>query len=332
MFGGSLEELLFFGRQLGFSLVGASALWGFVFWGLHHKDRKSPECIIFDWIAEKLLVLLSFGIVVGFASFVLLQLLSPAYAHEGIVLTLESDLWRAALQFMWPFYLAILAVFAVGAVLWKTKRALFLEKLGIFYGIQFALAFSILSLPVWTGELNLAQVFFAGHSVHSIFTLGTVIVLDFLIIVSQNSQLLRQHVFPLFPTLSKVIWVGLAVDFISVILVFEDAIALTPKFFFMQTVIGILIINGVFLVGPITRKMLASVTEEGAVLSSKWMLLASISGVISICSWSFNTFIDFFHALTFTYWHFALLYVGLLGIAFLGHLVMERFTKPVPDF
>jgi hypothetical protein len=332
MFGGTFEELLFFGRQFGFSLAGAAALWGFVFWRFRHKDKREPQCLMFDWIAGKLFLLLSLGIFAGFASFVVLQLLSPAYAHEGIVLTLESHLGSAALQFMWPFYLASFAVCIAGIALWRARPKLFLEKLGILYAVQFVLAFSILSVPAWTGKLDFAQVFFAGHSVHSIFTLGTVIVLDYLIIVSKNSKILQQHVFPLFPTLSKVIWAGLALDFLSVALVFDQAISLTPKFFFMQTAIGILIINGVFLVGPITRKMLASVSGKGAAVTPTWMLLAGISGVISICSWSFNTFIDSFHALTFSYWQFMLLYIGLLGTAFVGHLILDHFTKPAPNF
>ena len=166
-----------------------------------------------------------------------------------------------------------------------------------------------------------------GHSFHSIFTLGTVLILDFLFLLSRPSDLLRQHIFPLFPTISKVIWVGLAIDFLSVSLVFQEALRLTPKFFFMQTVIAILILNGIWLGGPIARKLMHSMTEGGEAMTRRWMNIASIAGGLSVSSWGTITFMDSFENLPFAYWQYALGYLALIAILFLGHVVMERFTK-----
>ncbi|MCH7604844.1 hypothetical protein IID24_02570 [Patescibacteria group bacterium] len=99
----------------------------------------------------------------------------------------------------------------------------------------------------------------------------------------------------------------------------------------MQTVLGILIINGVIMAGPLGRKLVDSVREHGEVMSRKWVAIASVAGMISVVSWSTNTFVDSFQHLTLGYLQFLLIYIGLIIVLYLGHELIEHPQKE-PSF
>jgi len=331
MFGAELTEFALFGKQFGLALAGAASLWGVVFVKRNKHGKQKEECLIFEWLASRLLIPLSIGLGTAIISWTVLLSILPVYAHGGISLVpSDMQIVDALKNTSFLFHLWI-AVSIVGFVLKKTKPTTFYNQLDTFYGIQFVIIVLLMAIPAWTGEFGRAQLFFAGHSIHSIFTLGTVLILDFLFLLSASSVLLKQHIYPMFPTVSKVIWVGLGIDFASVALVFNGAVAITPKFLFMQTVLGILIINGVILAGPIGRKLVDSVKEHGEAMGRKWITIASVAGVISVVSWSTNTFVDSFQHLSLSYLQFLLIYIGLIVVLYLGHELIERLQKE-PSF
>ena len=325
-----LTELLLFGKQLGLALVGAASLWGLVFAIKCRHENEKQRCLIFEWITHRLFTPLCIGIIIALFSWLLLTTFIPVYAHEGITLISTAVEKSQALALVSPAFIGWI-LFLFFALLFKiAKPALFNRYIGIFFAIQLGIAALLMSVPVWVGEFSRAQLFFISHSLHSILTLGTVLILDFLFLISRHSVILKQHIFPLFPTLSKIIWIGLGIDFLSTTLIWSDAIILTPKFFFVQTVIGIIIINGVFLSGPIARKILNSIQEGGEVLTKRWTSIANTAGIISITSWFTITLVDFFENLTLKYYHFLLLYLALLIIGFLGHVIWHSFDREKP--
>ncbi|MDA1337329.1 MAG: hypothetical protein O3C23_00975 [bacterium] len=332
MFGIELSELFLFARQLGLVLIGAASLWGFVLtrWTRHRSFEK--DCLVYDWIGAKLLLPFFMGVAATLLSWVLLTSFNLAKAHEGIILASSQNLATQQGEAAGPFLFIWLLVLFFGLLLKKMRPASFSQNMEWFYGVHFLFALFFMSFFAWTGEWNKEQLFYLGHSIHSIFTLGTVLILDFLFITSKFSAILKQHVYPLFPTLSKVILVGLGIDFISVALVFNEAIQLTPKFFFMQTIIGILIINGVLLAGPLSRRMLHSQKEGGKRISLSWEKIGGIAGIISVASWSTVTLVDFFANLTLTYIQLLVFYLVLVLVLYLGHTLMERFQEKVPAF
>lgn len=326
IFGFEIPLIISFLQQLGLAVAGAAALWGGVF--VIYSDRKAKtsttDGVVFRWLATRLFWLLVAGFIIAMGAWLMRAF--GVYAHEGIVLvptieqTLSAFVLTQSLYILW----AILTLFGF-FVLWK-KQA----WLGLFFVLQFVLVSVMISFPAWTGEFGRHQAFFIGHNIHSIFTVGTVLVLDYLYLSSKSSLLLKQNIFSFFPVISKVIWVGLGFDFISVALVFNDAIMFTPKFFFMQTVVGILIINGAFLSGPMTRMMARTVSKEMKPLSRKQTFLADVCGTLSVTSWTTITFIDFFHDLPFTYGQFLLGYGVYILIAYTGHALWEYFDKEEP--
>lgn len=329
MFGAEFSEFLLFLRQFGLALVGASSLWGFVFtrWTRHRPVEK--DCLVYDWIGMKLLLPLFGGALIVLLSWFFFTSLIPAYAHEGIALTPGQELIRGRSEAATPYLIAWGAILLVGMA-WKIARPGFFSKhMEWFYGANLISAFFFMIFFVYQGEVSKEQVFYIGHSIHSIFTLGTVLMLDFLFLISQTSSILKQHIYPLFSVLSKVILIGLGIDFLSVALIFQEAIQLTPKFFFMQTVVGILVINGMLLAGPISRRMMHSIRQNGKQMPHSWERIADISGAISISSWGTITFVDFFHNLTLRYIEFVALYFILVCSLFVLHAFWQRFRGQV---
>ncbi len=333
MYGIELTELLLFGKQLGVALAGAAAMWGFV---LSLKDfhcGKDMKCVIYDWIAVRLLPLFVGGVVIGTLSYIGLLSTVTAAAHEGISYVPTASEVVASFSILTPLFTLLLGVTVVMLFAPNKSGDMFANWITYFYGVAFVLCFLITSFPGWREVFDGMQLFYIGHGFHSIFTLGSVIVLDYLFLISQRANILKEHIFAVFPTISAVVWVGLAFDFLSVLFIIEGFDP-TTKMLFMQTVIGILIINGAMLSGPLARKMLASVKPGGEELSGNWELAANMAGVISICSWMTITFVDFFEGLAFSYLEFIGMYVLLLAVVFSGHMVVEwlQKRKSPPEF
>ncbi|MEX1027941.1 MAG: hypothetical protein WD049_08035 [Candidatus Paceibacterota bacterium] len=326
-----IENLVAFARQLGLAVAGAAALWAFVFLVCSRTCRSDTSQIIFHWIAGRLQWLMYGGIVLGTTSWLALSLFYEVFAHEGITLYPTAYEVMAAFPITAPGYLVLLVLSLVGlTVRWHSPRVFHRYALGYFLA-QFLVLLSITSFSsAWSGEVSAEKAFFVLHSVHSIFTLGTVLVLDFLFLSAKSSRTLQQHIFPLFPWISAVIWIGLGIDFLSVALVFDDAVMLTSRFFFSQTVVGILIINGILLSGPITRKILSSLEHGFESIGKRWLLFADIAGTVSITSWSAITFIDFFPEVPLSYVQLIGIYLTVIAVLFVGHNLWERYDTAEP--
>lgn len=330
MFGLELMDFLLFGKQLGIALAGAAALWGFVFSQRDFHCGRDQACIIYDWIAVRIMPLFLLGVGIGSISYFGLLMTVEASAHQGITYIPSAGEVAASFPILTPLFFVLIASAVVAISLPDKGGDKYANWITYFYGAMFFVCFAITSFPAWRGEFDGRQLFYAAHGFHSIFTLGSVIVLDYLYILSKRSQLLKQHVFELFPKISAVIWFGLAFDFISSLLIIEGFEPVT-KTIFMQTVIGILIINGAILSGPLARKMLSTVKPGGTDLSGFWKWAAGIAGSISITSWLTITFVDHFDGLPFSYLEFFGIYVGVILAAFAGHTFfewMEERTEP----
>jgi hypothetical protein len=325
MFGIELNEVLMLMRQLGFVLAGATSLWVLVF-SIWPPKAVADNLEFKRWLERQLYTLLSIGTLVGTVFHYILRSLQPVLAHEGMVLYPHSDYLYRALTITEPLVILAVILLLTSLFLRRINSGLFESLLKPFYLLMFLIFFSLVALPTWSGELTRLQFFWSVHGFHSIFTLGTVLVLDYLFFVSRKSLHLKQNLYPLFPTISKVIWAGLAIDFASTLLIFNIFVQ-TDKFLFAQTVIGILIINGVILSGPITRKLIGLVKSGQETMPKKQQLLVNLFGVISITSWLTITVIDFFENLSLSYIHLSGIYFALIITIFIGHYLFDSFDS-----
>jgi len=324
MFGLTLFELLLFLKQLGVTLAGGAALWGLVFfWKSRHVPAGQKN--VFLGLSEKLIFLFAAGMMIAALAWLGIHSFypNPIFAHEGINLPPVLSEIYAAFEFTTPLFFALSLFFLITLFFYRAKHQIFRRYLGFFYFGALLGTLAIFSLPAWRGVWDSIQWFYLGHSVHSIMTLGTVAVLDYLFWLTQHSHHTHKYLYPIFPAISKVIWIGLGIDFLSVALIFNKAFDPTAKFYFMQTVVAILIINGGLLSGPITKKLLSFKDGEKP-LEKKWAMLMGISGSISIASWTTITFTDFFWSLTLSYWQMLLLYIFWVGLVYLTYRLLEK--------
>ncbi len=345
----SLLELLSFLQQVGYALAGAACLWGLYFAVRRGKtDGEKQE--VFDDLATQMNKPFGAGLLLAAVGWAALSTYRSASAflqdgpgialragqiggflprlHEGITiipeLTLEAK--QHALQVMEPFFVLFLAVFVAGMFYRYIDREQFNRRIGWFYGVELVLVSLLISVPTWLGEVSGEQLFFIGHSFHSILTLGTVLILDFLLLVTRRSEVYERHIYPMLPDVSKVIWLGLAIEFASVFFIFDGAIHHTPKVLFMQTVIGVIVLNGVFLSGPLTEKLISSI-KAGTVepLSRGWELASGLAGSLSLVSWLTITFVDIIEITGTGYATLLGIYIACVGVAFAGYEFLEHY-------
>jgi len=317
-----LNEVLLLLKQIGLAILGAAALWGFVFSIRDVRRRQPKNWIIDDWLSMQLFNLFLIGTAISSVAFFASLPTIRALAHEGVAVAATLPEIISTFPLMNGLYIFLILITCLMMLFRVSKEEKFSYLLTPFFAIAFLMAFIMTSLSAWRGALDSVQIFHFMHGFHSIFTLGSVIVLDFLFLISYRSELLKQHVYSLFPAISKVIWAGLSLDFLSVFLISEYFVV-TEKFLFVQTVIAILIINGALLSGPIARKMMGSIKDHVHPITANWRRAGNIAGALSITSWITITTVDFFRDLTLNYMELIWLYLGFFTLALVGHLLFE---------
>jgi len=324
IFGIEFYQIISFLRQLGLALAGAASLWGIVFLYIaEKKERTEIGKIITSWVGMRLRWLVFGGSILAIFSWMILLSLTPSLAHEGVTLITDFDEILAAAYAMTPIYILLAIVLLAGI----SRRGLSDNKKGMtwFYGAVLILTSIAISYYTDLRGLSLdAKIFHPFHGFHSIFTLGTVLTLDFIFLSTKNAPLVQKHVFPYFPQISKVIWVGLSLDLLSTLLIYPEAIILSSRFFFAQAVVGILIINGILLSGVLTRRILKHIEQGEFETSRKWEFFATIAGAVSVTSWVSITFVDFLHGVELSLPILFSIYIAVIIFGIISHTIWNK--------
>lgn len=326
-----VTEILTFTRVLGLAVAGASAFWGSIFLVFSRRAKEVRESALWQGIAQKLLLLFFPALFLYAMAWVMLATTLCAFCaigHEGIaVAETPTGLTIAALA-QYPVFLALVLIATVYLGGLFFARKLFLSHLAMFYGVSFVLISAMLLYP-WTSyefEITRHHISAALHGWHPVFTLGSVIVVDFLFMALKFN--LRPFLKQIFPLITTGIWLGLGLDFLNSSLIFREAFFPEARILFMQTLLGIIIINGVLLSGPIARSIISFQERmRGGHLPSTLKRVAGISGSVSITAWTSNYALDGFRSLTLPYWQLALFYLCFVGIILLSRGVIEKFLE-----
>lgn len=324
-------EILTFIRVLGLAVAGASAFWGSIFLVFSRRAKEGRESALWQGIAQKLLLIFFpafFLYAVAWAILAVTFCAFCAIGHEGIAVAETPAGFANAMLQQYPVFLALVLIATVylGGLFFAKK--LFLSHLAVFYGVSFALISAILLYP-WASyefENTRHHISAALHSWHPVFTLGSVIVVDFLFLALKFN--LRPFLKQIFPLITAGIWLGLGLDFLNSSLIFREAFSPEARILFMQTLLGIIIINGVLLSGPIARAIISFQERmRRERLPSTLRSVAGISGSISITAWTSNYALDGFRSLTLPYWQLVLLYLCFVGIILLSRGMIEKFLE-----
>jgi hypothetical protein len=328
MFGIEFYEILIFFQRLGLATAGAAALWGMVFITLANRSKNRAISERWKKISTTMLWIFFPPLFLFLALWSALAVVSCAFcasAHEGISIKQSLEGVAVALQAQYWLYFITLFWGLVGAFLLILKRKTLSRQpnLFIFYGVAFFLLSAFLLFPWGADEPLKRDVSIALHNWHSILTLGTVLVIDFLFTMFGYRfipQLQR-----IFPIMTKAIWIGLGLDFLSAGLVFGEEFAASDKILFMQTLVGIVIINGALLSGPIIRAAFSyRKANNSDKLSPRLYRIIGISGVISLVGWLSITALDGFRNITLNYWQLLGVYIAFAAVAYLFRGFFEK--------
>lgn len=325
-----IPDLVRFFVQASLAVSGAAALWSIV---LRRRARRAapnqrePYQELNGFIARVFFVgIIGFLLLWWFAA--LFVFLPQGAAHEGIKIDYAIEEIARGYEQSIPFVALITLLALGGFVLWFQRRSLFEKYAQIFFVSQFALFTLLTIVAAWQGYVDSSLVSAFLHSWHSFLTLGTVVIVDLLYLAALHKHRLQRIAYPLFPLMSATIWVGLGLDFLSAGLVFEEGFRLVPQFYFVQTVIAIIIVNGALLSGKISDTLLQIARSTAPVkLSLRAQYLFGLSGAVSIVSWTTITFVDFFE-FPFSYAQFLMFYGTAVGIAYAGHFAIEKVFAP----
>ena len=322
--------------QLGLAVAGAASLWSVFFHYQKQKTTGDCEAKNLEMLTGFLMALFSFGLLIFVLSWAALKdffYIAASFAHEGIIVKATADyIQNGLIATLWPVY-ALVLLGAVLIYIFQCRKNLF-NRYGIFL---FSAGFLLISLIdvfiLYVGSFNKLQFFYFLHHWHSIFTLGTVITVDYLYVRTIKEVNLKRSVYPLFPFLSAVIWAGLGLDFLSNLLIFKQAFVVNPQFLFIQTVIAIIILNGATLSDRINKRLLAAVQQDHPrpldyardlrPLSQKEERFLGLSGAVSITSWLTIAFVDLF-VFDLKYGQFLTYYLLAILMAFAVHRVLTK--------
>ncbi len=322
MLGVTFPELVRFFIQFGLAVGGGASLWGAVFsW----ESRKSADPI-FGKFSELLVWLFLAGFLIFLFNWLLgfIFVFAPeAAAHEGIIIYPTVDYIRQGFSINLLPVSILIFLGALNAHLYFFYRKKWADCAVFLWGGQFLIFSAIAALGVFTGSLNEQQLFFSFHSWHSILTLGSVMVVDYLFLATFKMHTHKKSLYSFFPIISLFIWIGLGVDFLSNLLIFEEGFRISDQFLFIQTVIAIIIVNGAVLSGRINDILINfNWLEDKELVNPALKKIISVSGSVSIISWLTITFVDFFE-FPLAYWQFFSLYAFFILTAYLVHDIIE---------
>lgn len=321
----SFVNLVRFITQVSLVIAGASALWAFLFnSGIFYKSRAKEGKLC----ANILIPIFSISLILFLLGWWLSAwFLFPinSSAHEGIVQA-ETNFIQLGFQIN-LFWVSLLTITGLGGLFFyfsNRNREVVKKYLNIFFFSQLALISIILSLTTFAGEFNKLQFSFMLHNWHSIITLGTVVVVDYLFLRTISDDNLKRFLYPVYHTMSAFIWFGLGLEFLGSFLFFENTLEITSQFLFNQTAIAIIILNGALLSVRL-NEALTNLVKPDKILKLKKTTakILGISGSISIVSWFSVTFLDFFE-LPYSFLQFLSIYLVLILGVYLAKPIVER--------
>jgi len=311
--------------QLCLAVAGASAFWGFVLTqrakrDLVHKNEyeKIVEIMAKIFAFSSVLFLLFWFLASNF----IFQAIS--FAHEGIKIDPTNEYIRAGFLAN-AIFVVVFSIFVLLGIKYLIfNKAKFHKLASRFFFIQFLLIAIIISIQVLKPSFNKEQLFFILHNFHSIFTLGSVILIDILYLSTFRNNSLKLVVYSFFPWISAGIWIGLGLDFASVFLILPGALVLSPQFFLSQTVVSIIILNGTLLSNRVNDYLLDSLKPvEVRKFQTSFKQIFHWSGSISIVSWLTISSVDFFKFNV----SFLVLFLSYITFIFLARAVYEIINR-----
>lgn len=303
-YAGEINALILLTQQLGLAFIGAASLWGlFFFFNSKSKEHSEAENAACELISGKLFFAFILGCIFAFPAWVIKSGTSLSFVQQSRVrafLALSSGS-QGILNIITTLWFFLFVLMLGGIFLYRRYREYFLKNINVFYVIAFITSLILISFPTGIEKYDIDRLFFIYHGFPLIFTIGTVTVTDFVFFFTRSSLRLKRIIYPFLSTLHKMVWLGLGITFLWQWTALDPS-AINTQFYFVQTIIGLMIINGMLFTGPLMHKLEDGVSERHVKpLEDKWIAISEISGVITFSCWTSVSYLAYFTDLQFSY-------------------------------
>lgn len=268
----------------GVAISGAAALWGWIFAYKARVNEKSQK----QWtqLSSKMMYPLLIGFVMMVLGWGLFSATSPflSYAYEGVDFAMpELDYVHLHDAGLIPFMLLIVFT-ALGIGYLRGNDKIPASKFEWFYFFEFAFISLIAFIPMF---IFLEESFYLSiHAWLTIFTFGTVVLAGYLFVMVQRRPDLLDEFLETTDLINKIVWFGLGLEFLNSFTILEEQLILSPRFYFLQIIVAIIILNGVLILEPATRRLREKTISKG------WDNALLVGGAIGFSSWFTLIFID----------------------------------------
>lgn len=301
----SFFEIISFVRQASAAVTGAAGLHGWLLFNRQHGKLS------------RLLEPLMIGATVVYLAAWLIGFVGYSFAHAHVGISLDPEIQDITRSYALQLPLVIITIALLGTSQGGLRRAP-----RLYHFLYFVVMSLLLSTYAVSQHIDLREISYVLHGWHSIITLGTVVVLDYLFFATSKSRKLLAKLHVSFSRFSMFILAGLALDITSSYFVLNEALRLDTRFFFMQTVVCIIIINGIIMAGPLTRRASVYMAKERKIPKPLHTVLG-FAGATSFVSWNTITFLDLVPNISLSYVALLLIYLILITAGFMTHLVVE---------
>ena len=304
MYATEITALILLTQQLGLAFIGAGSLWGlFFFFNSRSKTLSEAEASACGLISGKLFFAFILGCIFAFPAWFIKSATSFSFIQQSRVrafLAMSSGS-QGILNIITTLWFFLFILMLAGIFFYNRHREYFLKNINVFYVIAFITSLILISFPTGIEKYDIDRLFFIYHGFPLIFTIGTVTVTDFVFFFTRSSLRLKRAIYPFLQTLHKMVWIGLGITFLWQWTALDPS-SITTQFYFAQTIIGLMIVNGMLFTGPLMQKLEDGVSEKHVKpLDDKWIVISEISGVITFSCWTSVSYLAYFNDLQFSY-------------------------------
>lgn len=292
MFTNEFVAGILFLEQMGLALAGAAAFWGFYLASNAEKIEGGSEQEALRF-CRKLSIPFFVGALLASLSWIV-RIASgvPFFARARFFIPVHDTIPVAqGVGILWIIFFLFVIGYAIFS--WQKRHApVRVKLLPLLHLVSFIFCFLLLSFPTTFSQTIIDKLFFIKKGFPFIFTVGTVILIDFIFFFSRKTLAQKRIAYPILSLMNKLVFLGLGLS-----LFFEWAFlteaTLTHRFYFIQTINAIIILNAALFVGPVTQRLVAGLKKGESGLSSGWETLFGISNILAFSAWTSISYLAF---------------------------------------
>ncbi len=283
---------ILFLEQMGLALAGAAAFWGFYLASnTDTTDAHNPAESMA--LSRKLSIPFFAGALLGVTAWIIrISSGTQFFAKTKFLNPIKDTIpVTQGISIVWFLFFAFVIGYAFFS--WYRRRApIRIKLLPTLHLVSFIFCFLLLSFPTTLSQTIIDKFFFIKKGFPLIFTVGTVVLIDFIFFYSRKTIAQKKVAYPLLQLMEKLVILGLGLS-----LFFEWADItkniVNHRFFFIQTINVLIILNAALLSRTITNKLNSNLEKGESWLTKGWERVFEFSNILGFSAWTTISYLAF---------------------------------------